>query len=177
MKNDQAATLSFVIPSSWLSSSVVVLGDLDAVPELRAVESTSATSSWPFKRRQRSCADARTPSSRSRCSARSTARSTPKALTKLDRDWTQLTAFYDYPAEHWRHLRTTTPIESAFATSDCALPTSRSCQRAKVGPSQVCVEGSSWHHRGSQPRGVLRGCSTGSAPQGCVQQPVGCVRP
>ncbi len=31
----------------------------------------------------------------------------PKALAKLDRDWTQLTAIYDYPAEHWRHLRTT----------------------------------------------------------------------
>ncbi len=40
----------------------------------------------------------------------------PKALSKLDRDWTQLTAFYDYPAEHWRHLRTTNPIESSFAT-------------------------------------------------------------
>ncbi|HET9126249.1 MAG TPA: IS256 family transposase [Solirubrobacteraceae bacterium] len=40
----------------------------------------------------------------------------PKALSKLDRDWTALTAFYDYPAAHWRHLRTTNPIESAFAT-------------------------------------------------------------
>jgi putative transposase len=40
----------------------------------------------------------------------------PKALAKLDRDWIALTAFYDYPAEHWRHLRTTNPIESAFAT-------------------------------------------------------------
>jgi len=40
----------------------------------------------------------------------------PKALSKLDRDWTQLTAFFDYPAEHWRHLRTTNPIESSFAT-------------------------------------------------------------
>jgi putative transposase len=40
----------------------------------------------------------------------------PKALAKLDRDWQPLTAFYDYPAEHWRHLRTTNPIESAFAT-------------------------------------------------------------
>jgi transposase-like protein len=27
-----------------------------------------------------------------------------------------LLAFYDYPAEHWMHLRTTNPIESAFAT-------------------------------------------------------------
>ena len=40
----------------------------------------------------------------------------PKALAKLDDDWKPLTAFYDYPAEHWRHLRTTNPIESSFAT-------------------------------------------------------------
>jgi putative transposase len=40
----------------------------------------------------------------------------PKAVAKLDRDWTHLTAFYDFPAEHWRHLRTTNPIESSFAT-------------------------------------------------------------
>ncbi|MGI8715401.1 MAG: hypothetical protein ACR2NR_19915 [Solirubrobacteraceae bacterium] len=26
----------------------------------------------------------------------------PKALAKLDRDWKPLTAFFDYPAEHWR---------------------------------------------------------------------------
>jgi putative transposase len=40
----------------------------------------------------------------------------PKALAKLDGDWKPLTAFYDFPAEHWRHLRTTNPIESSFAT-------------------------------------------------------------
>jgi putative transposase len=40
----------------------------------------------------------------------------PKATAKLDKDWTALTAFYDFPAEHWRHLRTTNPIESSFAT-------------------------------------------------------------
>ncbi len=40
----------------------------------------------------------------------------PKALAKLDRDWRPLTAFYAFPAEHWRHLRTTNPIESSFAT-------------------------------------------------------------
>ncbi len=34
----------------------------------------------------------------------------PKALAKLDRDWMPLTAFIDYPAEHWRHLRTTYPL-------------------------------------------------------------------
>jgi transposase-like protein len=40
----------------------------------------------------------------------------PKAVAKLEKDWEQLTAFYAFPAEHWRHLRTTNPIESSFAT-------------------------------------------------------------
>ncbi len=40
----------------------------------------------------------------------------PKAVAKLDKDWSTLTTFYGFPAEHWRHLRTTNPIESSFAT-------------------------------------------------------------
>jgi transposase-like protein len=40
----------------------------------------------------------------------------PKAVAKLTDDLEQLLAFYDYPAEHWIHLRTTNPIESTFAT-------------------------------------------------------------
>ena len=40
----------------------------------------------------------------------------PKAAAKLVKDREQLVAFYDFPAEHWRHLRTTNPIESSFAT-------------------------------------------------------------
>jgi len=40
----------------------------------------------------------------------------PKATAKITSDLDQLLAFYDYPAEHWVHLRTTNPIESTFAT-------------------------------------------------------------
>jgi transposase-like protein len=40
----------------------------------------------------------------------------PKAVAKITDDLDQLLAFYDYPAEHWVHLRTTNPIESTFAT-------------------------------------------------------------
>ena len=40
----------------------------------------------------------------------------PKAFEKLERDSAALTAFYDFPAEHWRHIRTSNPIESSFAT-------------------------------------------------------------
>jgi transposase-like protein len=40
----------------------------------------------------------------------------PKAVAKITDDVEELLAFYDYPAEHWIHLRTTNPIESTFAT-------------------------------------------------------------
>jgi transposase-like protein len=40
----------------------------------------------------------------------------PKATAKITGDEDQLLAFYDCPAEHWVHLRTTNPIESTFAT-------------------------------------------------------------
>ena len=40
----------------------------------------------------------------------------PKAWERIEKDSDVLLSFYDFPAEHWRHLRTTNPIESAFAT-------------------------------------------------------------
>ena len=39
-----------------------------------------------------------------------------KAVTCLTKDRDALLAFYDFPAEHWKHLRTTNVIESSFAT-------------------------------------------------------------
>lgn len=40
----------------------------------------------------------------------------PKATECLEKDWTELTAFFTLPAVHWTHLRTTNAIESTFAT-------------------------------------------------------------
>jgi putative transposase len=40
----------------------------------------------------------------------------PKATAKVTDDVEELLAFFDYPAEHWIHVRTTNPIESTFAT-------------------------------------------------------------
>ena len=39
-----------------------------------------------------------------------------KATQCLNKDHDALLTFYDFPAEHWKHLRTTNPIESTFAT-------------------------------------------------------------
>ncbi len=60
-------------------------------------------------------APAGTPSAAIKRSDASTAPS-PKAVAKITDEVEELLAFYDYPAEHWVHLRTTNPIESTFAT-------------------------------------------------------------
>jgi transposase-like protein len=51
----------------------------------------------------------------------------PKAMDCLGKDRDALLAFYDYPAEHWVHIRTTNPIESTFATVRLRTKRSRSC--------------------------------------------------
>lgn len=40
----------------------------------------------------------------------------PKAIASLRRDQDKLLTFFDFPAEHWKHIRTSNPIESTFAT-------------------------------------------------------------
>lgn len=40
----------------------------------------------------------------------------PKAVAKITGDQEQLLAFFDFPAEHWIHLKTSNPIESTFST-------------------------------------------------------------
>ncbi len=51
----------------------------------------------------------------------------PKATEKLIKDCEALLAFYDFPAEHWAHLRTTNPIESTFATVRHRTTRTRNC--------------------------------------------------
>ena len=51
----------------------------------------------------------------------------PKAVTMLEKDRDSLLAFYDFPAEHWQHLRTTNPIESTFATVRHRTSRTRNC--------------------------------------------------
>ena len=40
----------------------------------------------------------------------------PKAVTVLEDDWDRMVTFYDFPAAHWKHLRTTNVVESPFAS-------------------------------------------------------------
>ncbi len=51
----------------------------------------------------------------------------PKASECLEKDRKELLAFYDFPAEHWIHIRTSNPIESTFATVRLRTAKTRGC--------------------------------------------------
>jgi putative transposase len=55
----------------------------------------------------------------------------PKATECLQKDREVLLTFYDFPAEHWRHIRTTNPIESTFSTVRLRTAKVRSCFSSK----------------------------------------------
>jgi putative transposase len=60
-----------------------------------------------------------------------------KAAECLAKDRHALLAFYDFPAEHWKHLRTTNPIESTFATVRHRTIRSKGCLSNKTALAMV----------------------------------------
>ena len=60
-----------------------------------------------------------------------------KAAECLAKDREALLAFYDFPAEHWKHLRTTNPIESTFATVRHRTIRSKGCLSNKTALAMV----------------------------------------
>jgi putative transposase len=72
-----------------------------------------------------------------------------KAAECLEKDRGALLAFYDFPAEHWKHLRTTNPIESTFATVRHRTIRSKGCLSNKTALAMVfkLVDGAQKHWR------------------------------
>jgi putative transposase len=70
----------------------------------------------------------------------------PKAVSKIVEDKEALLTFYEFPSEHWRHLRTTNPIESVFApvrarTDITKRPGSRQAGLAMIFKLMEAAEG------------------------------------
>jgi len=57
----------------------------------------------------------------------------PKAVETLTKDQDRMLTFFDFPAEHWLHLRTTNPIESAFATVKARTKKTKGAGSRKAG--------------------------------------------
>ena len=72
-----------------------------------------------------------------------------KAVECLSKDREPLLAFYDFPAEHWKHLRTSNPIESTFATVRHRTVRSRGCLSNKTALAMIFklaqAAEKSWH--------------------------------
>ena len=60
-----------------------------------------------------------------------------KAVECLIKDRHALLAFYDFPAEHWKHLRTTNVIESSFATVRHRTVRSKGCLSNKTALAMI----------------------------------------
>ncbi len=60
-----------------------------------------------------------------------------KAVACLAKDRDALLTFYDFPAEHWKHVRTTNPIESTFATVRLRTYRTKGCLSRKTAMSMV----------------------------------------
>jgi putative transposase len=60
-----------------------------------------------------------------------------KAVECLTKDRDTLLAFYDFPAEHWKHLRTSNPIESSFATVRHRTVRSKGCLSNKTALAMI----------------------------------------
>ncbi|NGZ11605.1 MAG: IS256 family transposase [Nitrospira sp. LK70] len=82
---------------------------LDAMPKTHPVEARTWLKTLPYAETRVECERLRVQFSRR---YRTLA---PKAVERLHHDWTRLVTFYQFPKEHWRHLRTTNVAESPFA--------------------------------------------------------------
>lgn len=55
-----------------------------------------------------------------------------KAVDCLKKDWQELTSFYSFPKAHWKHIRTTNPIESTFSTVKLRMRATKGSGNAKM---------------------------------------------
>lgn len=87
----------------------------------------------------------------------------PKAMQCLLKDKDQMLAFYDFPAAHWQHIRTSNPIESTFATVRLRTSKTRGCVSRQTILSMVFKLGHSSQKKWRKLRGfklladVIRG--------------------
>jgi len=87
----------------------------------------------------------------------------PKAMECLEKDKSEMLAFYDFPAAHWQHIRTSNPIESTFATVRLRTAKTRGCVARHTILAMVYKLGQSAQKRWRRLRGfklladVIRG--------------------
>ena len=92
----------------------------------------------------------------------------PKATECLVKDKDAMLAFYDFPAVHWQHIRTTNPIEPVFATVRLRTTKTRNCGSRMTTLAMVWKLMETAQNQWRRLRGykLLAGCGRGSDIQG-----------
>lgn len=86
-----------------------IINILDAIPTKHQAQARTLLCAMPYAESQAACEERRAQFVKRYC------RVAPKAVERLGADWERLVTFYQFPREHWRHLRTTNVVESPFA--------------------------------------------------------------
>jgi putative transposase len=82
---------------------------LDAIPQKQQAQARTLLCAMPYAESQAACAQLRAQFNKHYHQL------APKAVERLAQDWERFVTFYQFPREHWRHLRTTNVVESPFA--------------------------------------------------------------
>jgi transposase-like protein len=88
-----------------------IVNVLDAIPTKQQAQARTLLCAMPYAESQEAC---------ERLRAQFDTHDhhlAPKAVARLVHDWDRLVTFYEFPREHWRHLRTTNVVESPFAAA------------------------------------------------------------
>jgi transposase-like protein len=63
----------------------------------------------------------------------------PKAVEKVVKDTDAMLAFFDFPAEHWVHLKTTNPIESTLVRAGVLFEKGVMAERSETDENEVAA--------------------------------------
>jgi transposase-like protein len=103
-----------------------IVNVMDKLPKKRQAEARSLLTSIPYSATREEAIDAKA-TFRRWCDKNGCA----GAGELLEKDWERMVAFYDFPKEHWRHLRTTNMVESPFATVRLRTTASKRYKKAE----------------------------------------------
>lgn len=108
-----------------------ILNVLDAMPKKLHAEATTLLKTMPYAETRTACEKLRGQFSRRYQTL------APKAVERLGRDWDRLVTFYQFPLEHWRHLRTTNVVESPFAAVRLRTTAGKRYKRVESGTALI----------------------------------------
>jgi transposase-like protein len=86
-----------------------IINVLDVIPTKHQAQARTLLCAMPYAESQAACEELRAHF------VKRYRQLAPKAIERLRHDWERLVTFYQFPQEHWRHLRTTNVVESPFA--------------------------------------------------------------